>query len=115
MHACGAFRICVAAAFLIALSVPAAARADAVTDWNVRAGTALAVTARQSPTTASLHMAMVHGAIYDAVNGIDRGHRPYLVLPNAQPWDSVDAAVATAAYRVLVAILPAQQPTLEPL
>ena len=60
-------------------------------------------------------MAMVHGAIYDAVNGIDRSHRPYLVLPGAQPWDSMDAAAATAAYRVLVEILPAQQPTLEPL
>jgi len=57
-------------------------------------------------------MAMVHGAIYDAVNGIDRGHRPYLVLPDAQPWDSVDAAVATAAYRVLAALVPDQQPAL---
>jgi hypothetical protein len=49
------------------------------------------------------------------VNGIDRGYRPYLVLPEAQPWDSMDAAAATAAYRVLVSILPAQQPALEPL
>ena len=108
-------RICVIAAALAALSAPGMARADAVTDWNGYAGNALAVTARQPPTPTSVHMAMVQGAIYDAVNGIDRGHRPYLVLPAAQPWDSMDAAAATAAYRVLVAIVPTQQSTLEPL
>src|SRR6266542_6039286 len=108
-------RICAIAAALAAVSAPGVARADAVTDWNAYAGNALAVTARLSPTPASLHMAMVQGAMYDAVNGIDRGHRPYLVLPAAQPWDSMDAAAATAAYRVLVAIVPAQQSTLEPL
>ena len=108
-------RICAIAAALTALSLPGVAHADAVTDWNAYAGNALAVTARLSPTPASLHMAMVQGAIYDAVNGIDRSHRPYLVLPAAQPWDSMDAAAATAAYRVLVNIVLAQLPTLEPL
>ena len=102
------------AVVVMALAAPATARADAVTDWHAYAGNAL-VAARQSPTVASLHMAMVQGAVYDAVNGIDRGHRPYLVLPIAQPWDSPDAAAATAAYRVLLGIVPAQQPALEPL
>ena len=50
---------------------------------------------------------MVQGAVYDAVNAIDGGHEPYLVKPAADPGDSKDAAVATAAYRVLVAIVPA--------
>ena len=107
-------RICVIAAAIAALSLPGVARADAVTDWNANAGNALAA-AGQTPAPLFVHMAMVHGAIYDAVNGIDRSHRPYLVLPAAQPWDSMDAAAATAAYRVLVEILPAQQPALEPL
>ena len=49
------------------------------------------------------------GAVYDAVNGIDGGYQPYLVKPQANPWDSKDAAVATAAYRVLVAVVPANQ------
>ena len=107
-------RICAMAAALAALALPGVAHADAVTEWNINAGNALAA-ARQTPAPLFVHMAMVHGAIYDAVNGIDRSHRPYLVLPAAQPWDSVDAAAATAAYRVLVNILPAQQPALEPL
>jgi hypothetical protein len=55
---------------------------------------------------------MVQGAVYDAVNAIDRSHRPYLVLPPANPWDSTDAAVAAAAYGVLSALFPAQEPDL---
>jgi hypothetical protein len=53
---------------------------------------------------------MVQGAVYDAVNAIDRGHEPYLIdlaQVGAQPWVSQDAAAATAAYRVLRAITPA--------
>ena len=50
-------------------------------------------------------MAMVHGAIYDAVNAIDGGYQPYLPdLQPASPSASVDAAVATAAHDVLVGL-----------
>jgi hypothetical protein len=52
---------------------------------------------------------MVQGAVYDAVNAIDGGHEPYLVKPAASPGDSQEAAVATAAYRVLLAVAPASQ------
>jgi hypothetical protein len=56
---------------------------------------------------------MVNGAVYDAVNGITRTHGAYLVTPRSNPWDSQDAAAATAAYRVLAALFPAQQPSLQ--
>jgi hypothetical protein len=59
-----------------------------------------------------LHLAMVHGAVYDAVNAIDGGYTPYLVSPDATPFDSQDAAAASAAYHVLVSILPAQTASL---
>jgi hypothetical protein len=62
-----------------------------------------------------LHFAMVQGAVYDAVNAIDRGHRPYLVQPDANPTDSKEAAAATAAFRVLAALFPGQLPTLQSL
>ncbi len=55
-----------------------------------------------------LHLAMVHGAMYDAVNAIDGGYTPYLVSPSATPFDSQDAAAASAAYYVLKSILPSQ-------
>src|SRR5437879_8102552 len=100
---------------LLALASPTVARADAVTDWNLIASNSIVVTAGQPPPVSVLHFAMVHGAVYDAVNAIDRGHRPYLVQPNTNPTDSKEAAAATAAFRVLAALFPAQLPTLQPL
>ena len=89
----------VAAAAVLAASP---ARADTVTDWNVNATDALITTAGQAPTVSTIHLAMVHGAVYDAVNSIDRRHEPYLVRVPARSWYSQDAAAATAAYRVLI-------------
>src|SRR5262245_8368187 len=104
---------------LIVFASPAVVRADAVTDWNAIASTAIVVTAAQPPTVSTLSFAMVQGAVYDAVNAIDRGYQPYLVQPNANATDSKDAATAAAAFRVLVGfpdlpgLFPAQQPTLQ--
>jgi PAP2 superfamily len=100
------------AAFLTLAAAPA--RADTVTDWNRNAATALFGTAAQPPQLSVPHLAMVHGAVYDAVNAIDGGHEGYLLSPKiGRPTDSTDAAAATAAYRVLVQQVPAQQPTLD--
>jgi hypothetical protein len=98
---------------LIAFAAPASAGADVVTQWNLNATNALINRAGQAPPVSVLHLAMVHGAVYDAVNSIDRGYQPYLQSSPATPWDSKDAAAATAAYRVLVNIVPAQQPALQ--
>jgi hypothetical protein len=98
---------------LVALASPKAARADAVTDWNLIASTTIVVNAGQPPPVSALHFAMVQGAVYDAVNAIDRGHQPYLVQPDANPTDSKEAAAATAAFRVLYALFTAQQSTLQ--
>jgi hypothetical protein len=102
----------VAAAVLAVLALSAPARADTVTDWNLHASSALAA-AGQSPPVSVLHLAMVHGAAYDAVNAIDGRHEPYLAAPRARRWYSKEAAAATASYRVLATLLPAQQPALE--
>jgi hypothetical protein len=104
----------VACAAVLAAPV-ASARADAVTDWNGYASTAIVVTGLQPPPVAVLSFAMVQGAVYDAVNAIDRSHRPYLVQPRARRTDSTDAAAATAAFRVLVGLFPGQASTLQPL
>lgn len=97
----------------VALAAPA--RADTVTDWNAHAVNALGATAGQTPPVSVLGLAMVHGAVYDAVNAIDRRYEPYLGAPRARWWYSKDAAAATAAYRVLAGLVPAQQPALEAL
>ena len=105
--------LCLSAAALIALSASTSARADTVTDWNVNAVNALVGTAVQSPTVSTIHLAMVHGAVYDAVNSIDKRYEPYLVEVRARDWYSEDAAAAAAAYKVLAALVPSQQATLK--
>jgi hypothetical protein len=88
--------------------------ADVVTEWNSHAQTAIITTAGQGPTVAYLHLALVQGAVYDAVNAIEGGYEPYLGAPaTADPDDSAPAAVATAAHDVLVALFPLQQATLD--
>ena len=88
------------------------ANAGTVRAWNANALAALGA-AGQPPNVAVLHMAMVQGAVYDAVNSIDGGHEPFLDgLPAASPTASMDAAVATAAYRVLDGLGRAPVPAL---
>jgi hypothetical protein len=110
MLASRALGLTVAGTALIALAAPA--RADTITDWNVNAVNALVGTAGQSPTVSTVHLAMVHGAVYDAVNSIEKRSEPYVVQVRARRWYSHDAAAATAAYRILLAIVPAQQASL---
>jgi hypothetical protein len=82
---------------------------DQVLAWNQHAYNELIVTAAQAPPVAAIHLAMVHGAIYDAVNAIDGGYEPYLGSPTATGAESKDAAAAAAAYQVLSSLLPADR------
>ena len=104
-------------------AAPAAAQpehSDAVRVWNLHASDALinATTAGtpgagQAPPVSQLHLAMVQGAVYDAVNAIVGGYQPYLPdLPPASPSASQEAAVATAAHHVLVGLGIAPVPPL---
>jgi hypothetical protein len=104
----------VAVAAVLALAVASPARADTVTEWNMNAASAIFVTAAQPPQLSVPHLAMVHGAIYDAVNAIDGGHEGYLISSRvATPFDSKEAAAATAAYRMLLNIVPGQKAILD--
>ena len=86
--------------------------ADTVLEWNVVAVEATRV-ARLSPNAQTRALAMVHGAVFDAVNGIERDYAPYLVQRHAPRWASEEAAAAVAAHDVLVSLMPAQQATLD--
>ena len=87
--------------------------ATAVLDWNKHALDALANAptagtpgAGMTPPVQAVHLAIVQGAVYDAVNAIDGGYEPYLEgLPSAPDSASEAAAAATAAHDVLVAVL----------
>ena len=60
------------------------------------------------PGRASRAMAIVHIAIFDAVNAIAGGYRSYGGLPLAPRGTSMRAAVAQAAHDALVALFPSQ-------
>jgi len=86
----------------------AAAGGDAVTVWNANAGAA-AQAACISPDGDPFHesrmYAMMHIAIHDALNAIDRHSRPYVFDIQAPSGASTAAAVAAAARDVLVPLI----------
>src|SRR5438132_14398282 len=85
---------------------------DMVLRWN-SAVLAAVRTAGQSPVGASRTMAIVQGAVYDAVNSIDQSHTPYLAIIPAPSGASEEAAAAQAAHDALVGLFPAQAPVLD--
>jgi len=88
---------------------------NAVSTWNEIAsatvnvpGAATGTPEEKSPNFAA-DLATVHVAIYDAVMAIVGTHQPYAVIPPSADADaSQEAAVASAAYRVLLGLFPAR-------
>jgi hypothetical protein len=83
--------------------------ADAVTHWNDVLLTVIRDVRGESsfPGPITRGGAMMHGAIYDAVNSIAPStHRPYLVSVPSAPGSSIEAAIAHAAHDTLVAAFP---------
>jgi hypothetical protein len=101
------------AAILVAtviLSAPEA-RADAVTDWN-EVALRLHAAAGLPGVPRTRVLAMMHVAVHDAINSIDRRADPYAFDMRAAETASAHAAVASAAYTVLSALVPSQQAAL---
>jgi hypothetical protein len=85
----------------------APAGGDAVTVWNANAGaaaTAACIAPLDNPLHESRIYAMMHVAIHDALNAIDRQSQPY-TFHKQEPGASPDAAVAAAARDVLVPLI----------
>ena len=93
----------------------AVAGPNAVSTWNEIAsatinvpGAATGTPEEQRPNYAT-DLATVHVAIYDAVMAIVGTHQPYAVIPpSAAAEASQEAAVGSAAYRVLLGLFPAR-------
>jgi hypothetical protein len=101
---------------------------DAVRRWNriavdasgidhtpVAAGETRVYGEQLGPGRSSRAMAIVHIAIFDAVNAIAGGYRSYTGLPRALAGTSLDAAVAQAAHDTLVEMFPSQAPEFDAL
>jgi hypothetical protein len=88
---------------------------DEVIQWNK---TLLTIVRTPGAQPATVHptrsFAVMHAAIYDAVNAIDATHKPYLVrVGRVSPHASQEAAVAAAAHETLISLYPAFQSMLD--
>ena len=88
---------------------------NSVIQWN---RTLLVIVRTPGAQPATIHptrsFAMMHAAIYDAVNAIDRTHKPYLIRLSGVPRSaSQEAAAVAAAHDVLVALYPNFQSALD--
>jgi hypothetical protein len=101
---CASLLAMTVAGFLSLAAVPNAG-ADVVTTWNQHVFTIGGPSIQRT-------LAMVHIAMFDAMNAIDPRYRPYLALPAAPGGASADAAAASAARGVLVRLFPGQSATL---
>ena len=89
-----------------------AVRADEVTDWeNIFLNAA--VTAGTAPFVVTRYSAILHAAVFDAVNGVNPKYAPVHVAPAAPPGASARAAAVMAAYTALINIYPAQKATFD--
>src|SRR5499427_9884572 len=91
----------------IALGVAASAFANVITDWDEKAlvaVTPMAGLVGTSPYMAQRMMGIVHIAMFDAVNSIERRYQPYLVQLPTAPNTSKEAAAAAAAAAVLATV-----------
>jgi hypothetical protein len=93
------------------LVLPEVAAADAVVEWNEIAGAA-AATGRHGASEASRTAALVHAAIFDAVNAVDPRYTHYKVKVAAPAGASAEAAAVAAAHAVLVRLYPDQRASL---
>lgn len=103
-----------AAANLVPAMAQATKPVSQVVQWN---RTLLVIVRTPGTPPATIHptrsFAIMHGAIYDAVNAIDRTHKPYLVRLSASHFASQEVAAAAAAHEVLVKLYPNFQATLD--
>jgi hypothetical protein len=109
MHA-RLLRVCVLFAFAFAFA--AAAAADVLTDWNQKTEASIAE-AKQLPFVGTRTMAIVHVAMFDAINSIEGRYTPYKSKVTAAPGSSAEAAGAAAARAALVKLFPEQKAALD--
>jgi len=84
---------------------------DQVTEWNQIAHANMATASGFAPQTRTL--AIMHAAVFDAVNDIERDYEVYAVDLTAPAGSSPEAAAVAAAHKVLVTLIPASAAALD--
>jgi len=88
------------------------ARCDVIMDWNAKADT-IGIEKQLPNVPNARGLAMLHIAMFEAVNAIDRRYAPYKLNLAAERTTSKEAAAASAAYDILVALYPDQKADLD--
>ena len=99
-----------AAALLLAGS--AFAQNNEIAHWN-RIATDASLAAQVDPLAESRIFAILHLAIHDAVNSIERRYEPYRFQSQTSGEVAIPAVIAAAAHAVLSELIPAAKPQLD--
>ncbi|NOJ49068.1 vanadium-dependent haloperoxidase [Bradyrhizobium archetypum] len=89
-----------------------AARGDVIMDWNAKAD-AIGIEKQLLNAPNTRGQAMLHIAMFEAVNAIDRRYAPYKLNLTTDKDASREAAAAAAAYDVLLALHPDKKADLD--
>jgi PAP2 superfamily len=89
-----------------------AAVPDPITEWSIASQTAVAA-AGMAPLRTPITFAILHLAMYDAVNAVVQDREPYAVSPSVHRPASAFAAAVEAGYRVLLMEVPSQKAALD--
>jgi hypothetical protein len=98
--------------FSAAVLFPSLLAADVVTDWNQTAN-ACVLEAKILPFAGTRVMAIMHTAMFDAINSIEGHYTPYKFKVSAPAGSSPEAAGVAAAHAALVALFPEQKAALD--
>jgi hypothetical protein len=94
--------------FTVTIQRDATGNSDVVLDWNATLLNAV-YEDKTAPPIASRNMAMVQAAVFDTVNSFNNTYKNYHFVGSAPVNASIEAAAASAAYRVLVNLYPNQK------
>ena len=98
--------------FAACCAVSIAASADVITDWNEIAER-VATARNQQPFVQTRTFALLHVAMFEAINAVDRRFPPYKSQLQAQPDGSAEAAAMAAAHGILTQLFPESADELE--
>jgi hypothetical protein len=90
---------------IFAMAVKASGQTSVVLDWTELMLDAIR-TDDSGPTVSTRNLAILHTAIYDAVNSIDRSHQSFHFKPEPPAGASMDAAAVGAALEVMKKLYP---------
>jgi hypothetical protein len=100
------------ASVLAGVLVPASARADVIMEWNIKADE-IAAQKETLPFNHSRGVAMLHVAMFEALNAIERRYTPYKLDLPVDPSASKEAAAAAAGHDILVVLHPDRKADLD--